>query len=181
MSRSKPPKPPLDPDDEAVWLEVQKHVKPLKRKNTPIEPAVAERSKAIAAAQLARERPKAPPAVKASETRGSLQYKSTRKLGKLDVQARLDLHGYQQEAAYRTLVSFVQRSAMRGCKNLLVITGKGRVGATPEETRPSVLRQMLPRWLEETELRPYIHFYTQAHDEHGGTGAFYVVLRRLKD
>lgn len=87
--------------------------------------------------------------------------------GRLEPQARIDLHGMTQDNAYRALVRFFARAHSLDQRLVLVITGKG-----------GVLRQIVPRWLGEYELRPFITGVSPAHIRHGGDGALYVALRR---
>ena len=86
--------------------------------------------------------------------------------GRLEPDARIDLHGLTQEAAYRTLIGFLVRSQAQGSKLVLIITGKG-----------GILRGALPLWLGQAELRPLVAGLREAHVRHGGSGAFYVLLR----
>jgi len=89
--------------------------------------------------------------------------------GRLEPDARADLHGLTQDAAYRTLIGFLVRSQAQGLKLVLVITGKG-----------GILRGALPLWLGQAELRPLVAGLREAHVRHGGAGAFYVLLRAPK-
>jgi DNA-nicking Smr family endonuclease len=41
-----------------------------------------------------------------------------------------------------------------------------------------VLKQMVPRWLNEPELAALIAYTRPAHVKHGGGGALYVYLRK---
>ena len=86
--------------------------------------------------------------------------------GRLEPEARLDLHGMTQEAAYRAAVRFLQRCHGDGMRLVLIITGKG-----------GVLRQQLPLWLGQRELEALVAGLSEAHVKHGGSGAFYVHLR----
>lgn len=89
--------------------------------------------------------------------------------GRGEPEGRIDLHGLTHDGAYRALLRFLL-SAQAGEKRLvLVITGKG-----------GVLRANLPLWLGQQELRPLIGGVSEAHATHGGSGAFYVALRRRK-
>ena len=45
--------------------------------------------------------------------------------GKLEVEARLDLHGMRQRDAHAQLRRFLKTAQARGLKHVLVITGKG--------------------------------------------------------
>jgi DNA-nicking Smr family endonuclease len=87
--------------------------------------------------------------------------------GRLDPEARIDLHGLTQEAAYRSLLNFLTRAQAQGEKLVLVITGKG-----------GILRTQLPLWLGQPDLRPLVAGLNSAHVRHGGAGAFYVLLRK---
>jgi DNA-nicking Smr family endonuclease len=61
---------------------------------------------------------------------------------------------------------------------VLVITGKGRIGGDERET--GVLRRQVPHWLELPEFRTIVVGYEQAHIAHGGAGALYVRVRRVR-
>jgi DNA-nicking Smr family endonuclease len=63
---------------------------------------------------------------------------------------------------------------------LLVITGKGLKKTEDYQIFDrGVLRAMLPVWLSEPELAPFIAGWNRAAQGHGGDGAFYVRLRRV--
>lgn len=106
--------------------------------------------------------------------------------GRLEPQARLDLHGMTEAGAHRALFHFVRSSHARGLRLVLVVTGKGL--EAPEENRPfdlgldrrarGILRAMTPRWLREPELSSLIADVRVAHRRHGGSGALYVYLRK---
>jgi DNA-nicking Smr family endonuclease len=95
--------------------------------------------------------------------------------GQLAVEARLDLHGMTQEEAHRALVRFIRRGHEDGLRTVLVITGKGGFG----DAR-GVLRDAVPRWLNESDLRPRVLSCAWAQPKHGGAGALYVLLRRRR-
>lgn len=104
--------------------------------------------------------------------------------GRVQIDARIDLHGMTQTHAYETLVRFLQRSAAQRHRCVLVITGKG--GRRADDDGPyanfgaGVLRTQLPRWLEAPELAPLIISSGPAAPQHGGEGARYVLLRRKR-
>jgi DNA-nicking Smr family endonuclease len=60
-------------------------------------------------------------------------------------------------------------------RTVLVITGKGGFG----DAR-GVLREAVPRWLNEGDLRPRVLSCAWAQPKHGGAGALYVLLRRQR-
>ncbi len=93
--------------------------------------------------------------------------------GRLAVEGTLDLHGLTREEAFRALERFLARMQTSGARCVLVVTGRGRL-------RGGVLRELLPRWLEAPTLRPRVVAFAPARPEHGGDGAFYLLLRRRR-
>lgn len=100
--------------------------------------------------------------------------------GKLEPEARLDLHGMTLSEAHPELIHFVLSSADRGCRLILVITGKGKRGLDegPIPQRMGVLRHQVPHWLRLPPLGAVVMQVSEAHLKHGGSGAYYVYLRR---
>jgi len=102
--------------------------------------------------------------------------------GLMEPDARIDLHGMTQQAAHRTLFTWLKSAHKSGHRLVLVITGKGN--PKNDENAPwmmsphGVLKQMVPRWLNEAELAPLIASVRPAHAKHGGGGALYVYLRK---
>ncbi|MSP94489.1 MAG: DNA mismatch repair protein MutS [Alphaproteobacteria bacterium] len=89
--------------------------------------------------------------------------------GRGEPEARLDLHGMTQDAAYRASVRFLMGARAEGQRLVLVITGKG-----------GILRGQLPLWLGQGDLKPLVGGVAEAHARHGGAGAYYVTLRRKR-
>ena len=102
--------------------------------------------------------------------------------GLIEPDARIDLHGMTQEAAHRTLFTWLAAAHARGYRLVLVVTGKGN--PKNDENAPwmmsphGVLKQMVPRWLNQAELAALIASVRPAHAKHGGGGALYVYLRK---
>jgi DNA-nicking Smr family endonuclease len=106
--------------------------------------------------------------------------------GAIEPDARIDLHGFTEEAAHRALEAFLRGAAASGARLVLVITGKGLKPSAPDEpfdleldrrTR-GVLKAMVPRWLQEPGLVRLVADVRTAHRKHGGAGALYVYLRK---
>lgn len=102
------------------------------------------------------------------------------KRGKLVPDARIDLHGMTADAALSALTGFLFRAHSGGKRLALVITGKGRImeDDDPVPARTGVLRQSVPNWLSRPPLSSIVLQIVEAHQKHGGSGAFYVYLRR---
>jgi DNA-nicking Smr family endonuclease len=82
-----------------------------------------------------------------------------------------------QARAHRALSGFLHRSHGDGLTFVLVITGKGKVGA---ESERGVLRRQVPQWLSQPEFRTFVVGFEEAHIGHGGAGALYVRIRRSR-
>jgi DNA-nicking Smr family endonuclease len=98
--------------------------------------------------------------------------------------ATLDLHGMTQERAHRTLIRFLQNARRYGNRLIVVVTGKGNPRAPDAaawtESPHGVLKEMVPRWLAEPDLKALIARVQPAHLRHGGGGALYVYLRKSR-
>jgi len=174
----------LSEEERALWEEVARQAKPLRKKQFAATSALAQaemRAAAKAAAQ-----PKLTPVVKSSPPmkpaapplapigrRERLQLARGRK----EIEARLDLHGMTQVRAHRALSAFLHRAHSEGLSFVLIITGKGKIGA---ESERGVLRRLVPEWLSQPEFRGLIVGFEEAHVGHGGAGALYVRIRRLR-
>ncbi|WP_170606509.1 Smr/MutS family protein [Ruegeria arenilitoris] len=104
------------------------------------------------------------------------------KRGKLKPEGRLDLHGMRMDTAHPVLVKFILSAQASGKRLVLVITGKGkdRDEPGPIPTPRGVLRNQVPHWLSLPPLAQAVLQVTPAHISHGGDGAYYVYLRRIR-
>jgi DNA-nicking Smr family endonuclease len=104
------------------------------------------------------------------------------KRGKLKPEGKLDLHGMRMSAAPPALVRFVLTAQAPGKRLVLVIPGKGkdRDEPGPIPTPRGVLRNQVPHWLSIPPLAQAVLQVTPAHISHGGDGAYYVYLRRVR-
>lgn len=105
--------------------------------------------------------------------------------GKMQIEARLDLHGYTQDAAHKAIVHFIDAAHARGQRCVLIITGKGKASdRTAQEEgdwtipAPGVLKRRLSTWLSDPAIRDKVLQHVEAQPKDGGSGAFYIYLRR---
>lgn len=100
--------------------------------------------------------------------------------GKLSPEARIDLHGMTLAEAHPELIRFILNTQSAGLRLVLVITGKGkrREDTGPIPQRTGALRHQVPQWLRMAPLGPAVLQVAEAHLKHGGSGAYYVYLRR---
>lgn len=180
----------LSEEERALWESVAKQTKPLRKKPRTAKPQVASPDSKMPAAAKAVASPKPSPAVRIARAAKpnpapaapplaplGRRERSQLSRGRKDIDARLDLHGMTQTRAHRALFSFLQRAHSGGLTFVLVITGKGRLGA---ETERGVLRRQVPQWLSLPEFRSLVVGFEEAHIGHGGEGALYVRIRRSR-
>ena len=167
-------------EDRALWRRTMRDVTPLAHERAagaPEEPAPQAsptRSHRLVPAPV--KRPKALPPLAPGDSPGVDRGTAERfRRGQLAVEARLDLHGMTQQEAHRALVGFIRLAHEEGLRTVLVITGKGGFG----DAR-GVLRDAVPRWLNESDLRSRVLSCAWAQPKHGGAGALYVLLRRRR-
>ena len=178
----------LTPEDDALWREIKRTVRPLDRNPAPVaqESAAgpARNRDSIAGAtripQPSRPVPRLPAAPRppAPPPGPALDQKSRRRLsrGRDDVDDRLDLHGLDQVAAFHALIGFLRTAQRDGKRLVLVITGKGR----SDYGGPGILRSVVPKWLAGSEFQGIVAGIEEAGRRHGGGGALYVRLRRRR-
>jgi DNA-nicking Smr family endonuclease len=103
--------------------------------------------------------------------------------GRLQIEARVDLHGMRQHEAHAALRRFLLSCQSRGFRYVLIITGKGKRSGLDADhigeglSERGILKRNVPRWLDEPDLRAVVVSFTVAAIQHGGEGAIYVHLR----
>lgn len=170
MSKSKRD---LTGEEKRLWRRVAASVKT--RRALPEEAPAEEVVKlpVRAAAPVKRAAPPAPVKRQAPPPADRGAEKRVRR-GKLEIGGKLDLHGHNQETAPAALERFLLAARARGDTTVIVITGVGRGGE-------GILKRRLPEWLDGRALRPIVSGYAQAHRTHGGAGAFYVFIKRVRE
>ena len=182
-------KPPANIDldeDQILWQRVTQRVTPLpgRKQHVSPPPMVKQLAKAV---KLAAKTPQniptpAPPSSPTAKTpfpvdlregdRAGLDGRTQRRLfrGDVPIDRRLDLHGHTAARAEVKLQTFIEDAAHAGCRCVLVITGKGA----------GVLNSHVPGWLKRAPLSGLVLALAQARPADGGSGAFYVLLRRRR-
>ena len=176
----------LSEEERALWESVAKQTKPLRKKlraakavaepsaaKTPVAARSITSPKSLPSAAAPRPaNPEAPPLAPLGR-----RERSQLSRGRKEIDARIDLHGMTQTRAHRALFGFLQRAHSDGLTFVLVITGKGKMGA---ESERGVLRRQVPQWLSLPEFRSLVVGFEEAHIGHGGEGALYVRIRRTR-
>lgn len=97
--------------------------------------------------------------------------------GKLAPEATLDLHGMTLAAAERAVGDFLERTGERDFRVVLIVTGKG-LREEGGRLMGGRIRSEFVGWLNRADNRARVRSVRPAHPHHGGSGAFYVLLRR---
>jgi DNA-nicking Smr family endonuclease len=175
----------LSEEERALWDSVAKQTKPLRKKPRAAKPpdVLPAAETPPAAKSAVSPRPLAPAKIPAAPKPPPLaplgrRERSQLSRGRKEIEARLDLHGMTQIRAHRALSGFLQRAHSEGLTFVLVITGKGKTMG-PESER-GVLRRQVPQWLNLPEFRTMVVGFEEAHIGHGGEGALYVRIRRMR-
>jgi DNA-nicking Smr family endonuclease len=168
----------LSEDDRVLWNLVARTAKPLKGKiavDIPDLPAEARPTPSQPAQPVTSSAGAAKP--KTQHVAHALDEPTLDKLskGRLPIEGRVDLHGLTQDEAYSLLFSFLHRAHAGGIRYVLVITGKGSSSGGD-----GVLRRAVPAWLSTPAFRPLVSSHDHAARNHGGSGALYVRLRRVR-
>ena len=162
---------PLQPEETRIWAVVARTVTPAAGRSLPaLPPEPAEAPVTAEPARLVLHKPRLRPG---HATPGEIEPSRLRRIarGRDALEARLDLHGLDQERARRILGEFLRRAQEEGARTVLVITGKGVSG-------DGVLKRRTPEWLGDPAIRPLVGGYAFADRRHGGEGALYVTLKR---
>lgn len=94
--------------------------------------------------------------------------------GLFPIDAQIDLHGLTAGEARPALEAFLREKRTRGERCVLVVHGKG-------EHSPGgagVLRGEMAAWLSQGPSSEHVAAFATAHEDDGGHGAVYVLLRR---
>ena len=97
----------------------------------------------------------------------------------------IDLHGYTLDEANKVIENFILNSYKKNIKKLIVVTGKGL--HSQNEKNPyvskdlSILKFSVPEFISKNKSLTNIIFEIKdAKIEDGGSGAFYIYLKKNK-
>jgi DNA-nicking Smr family endonuclease len=182
----------ISPEELELWQHVAKSVRPIKRPKpkkaaaetkpeTKAPPAPPGKMKKVKAAPPPPAAPAPAPAKPHHLTHGLSHGIDRRQAarfrkGKLEIEGKIDLHGRTQQAAHDDLLAFLRRAHGNGKRCVLVVTGKGMT-----TSKVGILRQAVPRWLNEPGFRSLVLAFDYAEPHHGGEGALYVLLKRVRE
>ena len=95
----------------------------------------------------------------------------------------LDLHGYTLEQANNVIEQFILKAFEEGVSKLIIVTGKGihsDVEKDPYVSKDlSILKYSVPEFINNNQnLVRVINDIKDATIEDGGSGAFYIILKK---
>ena len=97
----------------------------------------------------------------------------------------IDLHGYTLDEANKAIESFISKAFLENVNKLIVVTGKGLHSENEKDPYVSkdlgILKYSVPEFISNnTNLMSMINEITDAEIEDGGSGAFYIFLKKKK-
>ena len=95
----------------------------------------------------------------------------------------IDLHGYTLERANKSIENFIIKSYEEKINKLIVVTGKGIHSQNEKDPYVSkdlsILKYSVPEFISKNKnLMKVINDIKDANIEDGGTGAFYIFLKK---
>ncbi len=112
--------------------------------------------------------------------------KDNKKQTRIYLESRsIDLHGYTLGEANQAVETFINKSYLENVKKLIIVTGKGL--HSQNEKNPyvsknlSILKYSIPEFIKGNQnLMKKIIEIKDADIKDGGSGSFYVYLKKLK-
>ena len=106
------------------------------------------------------------------------------KISKLKTKS-IDLHGYTLDQANKTIEKFIYNSFSEKINKLIVVTGKGLHSQNEKDPYVSqdlsILKYSVPEFISTNKnLMNLIHEIRDAKIKDGGSGAFYIFLKKNK-
>ena len=97
----------------------------------------------------------------------------------------IDLHGYSLEEANKSIENFIITSYQEKINKLIVVTGKGTHSQNKKDPYVSkdlsILKYSVPEFISNNKnLMKIIYEMKDAKIEDGGSGAFYIFLKKNK-
>ena len=95
----------------------------------------------------------------------------------------IDLHGYTLDEANKKIENFIKQSYIEKVNKLIVVTGKGLHSQNEKDPYVSkdlsILRYSVPHFIKNNnELMKMINDFGSATIEDGGSGAFYIYIKK---
>lgn len=146
-----------------------KHTAPVAAKRKPLAPATHRKQAA----------PPPPPPPVAAGLDGHWERKL--KSGALSPDYTLDLHGHTLDSAYDRLLHGLDQARAMDARVVLLIAGRSRpVDPADRSSQRGAIRAKILDWLAASRHSGAISAVRNAHRRHGGEGAIYLILKRVR-
>ncbi len=94
-----------------------------------------------------------------------------------------DLHGYSLDEANKKIKTLICDAYQKEVNELIIVTGKGLHSQNDKDPYVSkdfgILKHSVPEYIKnDNELMSIINYMKDADIEHGGSGAFYIYLKK---
>lgn len=166
----------LSKEDKELWLSVNKDTKRLENQNT-IKPNLnkctkdtfndANPIKREIRHKFAVEKRKL---TLKNTTSSPKKVKKAISLGRFKYDAIIDLHGKTLQEAYADVINFIKFCYRTGKRHVMIITGHNNGQGS--------IKNEFCIWLEESSIKEYVVSVKEAHYRQGGSGAYYIIVRR---
>jgi DNA-nicking Smr family endonuclease len=185
----------LSPPERAVWGQVARTVTPIEGKVAPevegaLKTTVTAPARGLSFPAVAlpkggavRKGQSPEPRTQPTPQSNTLDAGWDRKLAKGMVAPdyTVDLHGETLHSAHGKLDFALGDAVRQGARLLLLITGKaGRDNPRLPPTTRGVIRASIADWIATSSYSSRIAAVRNAHPRHGGAGALYVILKRVR-
>lgn len=187
----------LSPQEAALWRAVAGSVRPLPK---PPQNGEVARAKRVTEGPVSNDKPlvgltPAPPPFPSSRERSpspfqggsaanTLDARWDKQLatGRIEPDFTIDLHGETLSSAHARLNRSLDFAIRTGARVILLITGRPAADnpRLPPTSR-GVIRASVKDWLAASSHTSRIAAIRNAHPRHGGAGALYLILRRIRD
>jgi DNA-nicking Smr family endonuclease len=198
----------LSAEEEAAWLRLAQSVTPLSGRVLPrlaqttanapavtkppppkfAKPVPRPLPKAASAGKAVRPAPPPPsrppfqaPPRRAFNSQLDSHWNRKLKAGQIAPDYTLDLHGHTLDTAYLRVTSGIDQARAMDARLVLVIAGRERpVDPADRAHTRGAIRAKLLDWLAASHHADAIAAVRRAHIRHGGEGALYLVLKRMR-
>ena len=112
-----------------------------------------------------------------------LPNKDSKIIKKIRTTRTFDLHGYSLDEANKKIKDLIYESYNKEVRKLIIVTGKGLHSENEKDPYISkdlgILKHSVPQYIEgNNELMSMINEIQDANIEDGGSGAFYIFLKK---
>ncbi len=169
------------------WEDFKKTVNPLDKKKKKVRPQIFERAtyKNLPIKNenifIQEENVYSEKQIQVNEKNFDIEKNLLKKInkGKVKIEAKLDLHGYNLIESEERVYNFVRQKYESNIRLIQIITGKGKRLSVGEGWKGTgKLKENLPSWLRSPAISDKIVWFDKAPANKGGDGAFLVYLKK---